>query len=318
MPMIPGMPPAQTVKRYKEFKEYVHRAIQQKCARCHGEDSNSRFQLIQAQVTRDLANEHLVRANFDAVIRLVNPQDPIQSELLTRSISPHPPDDRPVLTGPNDPVYRMLHYWVQGLACPTAQIPGRTGDPAMAPVAQEGGAFPGSTTSPAAPAGGGFASDRAPASGMPPNLMPTPSSHAPVGGPATMLQAPHTESLPGGRTAVLESYPPGQMLPGTAPVGPPNLPPASGFPTSPLVGGPNPASIPVRGGEAPSAPAPGTPGGTPEQPTIHVPGLGDIPVVDTRTMPATPPADAAGGQPKPSKIDPDALQRFITGQGTPR
>ncbi len=228
MPVIPGMPQVQSVKRFGEFREFVHRALQQKCARCHNEEQGTQFQMVWARTRNDLLNEHVVRANFDEVLRLINFREPLQSELLTRSISPHPPDNRPILTGPNDPTYRLLAYWVNGMKSETASVTGGVDDRSAETAQNTAAAAPPTAMVPAPPAAsavGGFAADRGPSA--PPALTPTPPSGAPATGPANgvvapntyqapLTEAPNTAALPGGQVGVLEAAQAGQMLPGGA------------------------------------------------------------------------------------------------------
>ncbi len=111
-PQIFDLPTPLAVRRYQEFARSVHPILQRSCAKCHNEQSDSQFQLIQARSNRDLANELLVRTNLDAVLRLVDRDDPARSELLTSALMPHAPSGKPIFIGPNHPLYRVLDGWV--------------------------------------------------------------------------------------------------------------------------------------------------------------------------------------------------------------
>jgi hypothetical protein len=153
-PVILDLPPAVAIRRYQDFAHYVHPQLQKACASCHNEQSGSSFQLVPALAKRDYSNELLIRANLDSVMRLVNPNDPAHSELLRSAIMPHPPTNKPVLHGPNDPAYRNFSIWVNSLRTPDAgRAPGATG------VAAANSAMPSPSD--------GFASGRSANSPMP-------------------------------------------------------------------------------------------------------------------------------------------------------
>ncbi len=66
------------------------------------------FQLVQVRNLRDRQNPDIARANLDAALRLVNPDDPARSDLLSAGLVPHGPKqggdlprgERPPLPGP--------------------------------------------------------------------------------------------------------------------------------------------------------------------------------------------------------------------------
>jgi hypothetical protein len=266
------------VKRFQEFAAYVHPELQRRCASCHHEQSNLDFQLIQARARNDYNNELLVRANLDATLRLVDPDDPPRSRLLSSTIMPHKPTGRPILSGPNDIVYRQLLVWVSGLR--SAASAARWSPEAPQP------------SGPAAPPGG-FAADRAGA--LPgPGVVPASAGHSP---PASSL--PRLDPAP-----TVSPRPAGQILPGSATGLPQSLPPPQEFPTSPLLGGPNAAPLNLKPEAVPADPQ------QPQRRTIQVPGIGEVPVVDPKERPAVP-APAAK---KPIGLNVDALQKFMTGR----
>ena len=81
-----------------------------------------------------------LRANLDATLRLIDPDNPARSELLSSTLRPHGVGrkKRPIFTGSNNRAYQILATWVNGLRPPasaesTAQAGRRdTGEPAEA------------------------------------------------------------------------------------------------------------------------------------------------------------------------------------------
>jgi hypothetical protein len=291
-PVVFDLPVPQAVRCYNQFEAYVHPVLQNTCARCHNERSPSAFQMIQAKSRSDMSNDLLVRANLDAVLRLVDPQDPSRSRLLSAAVMPHKPDDRPILTGPNHPSYRALATWLSGLKSLTAGQPAAAG---TAPVAADVGVQPAahqpsSPPLPAARPGGSFAADRRSTPTTPAARTSTPAP-APVPArpaPPAEMASPHHVRLASGETVPIEPTPAGQILPGST-VGMPQRPPA----------GP------------PPLPQMAAPTGGKTHKTIHVPGIGEVEVVDLDA----PPAREAGAD-RPARkdgIDKAALQRFISG-----
>ncbi len=302
-PIIFDLPEALAVKRYQAFCAYVHPALQRVCASCHNEQANNSFQLVQARSKRDLDNELLVRANLDATLRLIDPSDPPRSLLLSSAIMPHRPSGRPVLTGPNDPTYRLLLSWVDSL---------RSSQSGTAPRSDAVTATSGPPSNPAAAAvESGFAAGRLGGNPAAPRPLTLP------GGPkaSASADASAAKNATGDEVPTVLPKPPGQILPGSAAGLPRNLPPPDAFPTSPLLDGPNPAKLTVGGKASREAPAE-NPKSKPGK-TIKVPGLGEVPVVDTRDLDAKPDKNAADAdspaKKKPPKINPDALQQFMAG-----
>jgi hypothetical protein len=306
-PVIFDLPEALAIKRYQAFAAYVHPALQRACASCHNEQSNTTFQLIQARAKRDLDNDLLVRANLDAALRLIDPADPPRSELLSSSIMPHKPTGRPILTGPNDPTYRLLLGWVNSLR--SSQSPAASG--------RDGAATAATGTDPTSIGEGGFAADRAAAATAVPRPFNLPAPRNQAAAPAPPAgngpSAPHTVTMPNGEVVAVQPKPPGQVLPGSATGLPKTVPPPDDFRTSPLLDGPNPATL-TTGAPANPTQVPARPG---QAKTINVPGLGEIPVVDTREL------DPKKGDKSPgatdsssarSKLNPDALQQFMSGR----
>jgi hypothetical protein len=293
-PVIFDLPPALAIKRYNDFQAYIHRDLQQTCVKCHHEQSDLAFQMTQARSTRDYNNDLLVRANLDAVLRLVDRQDPSRSRLLGAAIMPHKPDERPILHGANHPTYRRLEMWVAGLKSPTAPPAG----PGPAPG---DGVVPAALRAPAPRPNTGFAADRR---GSAPTAPPPLPAQTPAGPSASVvpppadLAAPHSIRLDSGETVPFEPAPAGQILPGST-VGMPKTPPATVPP--PRVAVPR----------APGSPADPTATEKPAPKTITVPGIGEVEVVDLDAPTEKEAAAKKAG--KKDGINKDALQKFITG-----
>jgi hypothetical protein len=115
LPVIYDLPAPLAVRRYQEFARGTHRELQRHCAKCHHDQFPGEFRLYLARSTRDLNDELVLRANLDATLRLINPDDPARSPLLTAAGMTHGPDGKPVLGGPNHPSYRVLANWAASL-----------------------------------------------------------------------------------------------------------------------------------------------------------------------------------------------------------
>lgn len=113
LPEIFDLPPAVAVTRASEFAQYVQPVLQQNCASCHNEKYTGDFQLVVARGRRDQQNPDIARANLDAVLRLVNPDDPSRSELLSAGLVPHGAKSNAIFRGANDPPYKILATWVR-------------------------------------------------------------------------------------------------------------------------------------------------------------------------------------------------------------
>lgn len=280
-PIVFDLPAPIALRRYQEFGRSVHVEVQRHCARCHNADTyGGDFRLVYARNQRDLNDDAIRRANLDAVLRLVNPDDLTHSELLSVAALTHPPDGRPVLGGPNHPSYRVLRTWVTSLYDPArvAEVqPARYAAPsagASAPV--EG--FAAGRNGPIAPA----APEPVPGVGQPiaapPRLVDgqfgTYEKHhrdvppdARFPDPSALPAAPEAAAQPGqivampdGRQGIV--LPDGQVVP----------------------------YIPRQSGRAEPAPEPSEPG----------------------------PAPAVEGQAPRRKLDADALQKFLMNRAGPR
>jgi hypothetical protein len=270
VPVIFDLPPAVAARRADQFARAVHPVLQAACVRCHGEGYGGAFQLVPVKSRKDLtANTY--RANLDAVLRLVDPDNPARSELLSSAVMPHGrgPNRRPIFRGSNDPRFQVVAAWVNSLR------PG-AGRPAEGPATPRDGA------------GVAFASER----GQGPGVSVTPVD----------WNSPVKPYPVGGRTDV---KPPVRYVPGKG-FEVEKVPPQAGeFPLPFAVGG----AVPKRDGVAPGSrasipmpgqPAPGAAGGN--LPTLP-PAPDGIPPDDPTLTPSKPKA--------PVKLDPAALERAL-------
>ena len=121
LPEILDLPPALAVRRASEFAEYIQPVLQQNCASCHNERYEGNFQLVQVRNQKDLRNPDIARANLDAALKLVNPDDLPRSDLLAAGLVPHGPRKAAIFRGSNDAQYRKISTWVRSLHDPNAQ-----------------------------------------------------------------------------------------------------------------------------------------------------------------------------------------------------
>ena len=117
LPVIFDLPAPLAVKRANEYFRSVHPLLQAYCARCHDGNYNGPFQLISIKNRTD-RNPDALRANLDATLRLINPESPAKSELLSCTLRAHGNDPRPraIFTGSNDKSYQIIAAWVQSLS----------------------------------------------------------------------------------------------------------------------------------------------------------------------------------------------------------
>ncbi|MGE5756976.1 MAG: hypothetical protein ACM35G_14890 [Planctomycetaceae bacterium] len=287
LPTIFDLPTPLAVKRAEEFDRDVHQVLQAHCARCHNERYAGSYQLIQVRTRHDLTPT-VLRANLEATLRLIDPENPARSELLSSALVPHGggTSKRPILGGPQDPSYRRISAWVYSLRAPRARddaTPARFAAPA--PAGGESEAF-------AAHRGGRTPEERGGRVPLP--FTPTPAQ--PGARPVPVAPPGPEDAAP---------QPPGQFLPGSGSGMPPYAPPSAEFPAPYLLGGPKPRleSAPGTGREnvsLPNAaiPTPSTPSATPEPP------------VDAEA--------AAPNEPKaPVKIDPALLEKALMNRYSP-
>jgi hypothetical protein len=219
-PVIFDLPPDAAMRRFVEFAWDVHPILQASCASCHNESFEGEYRLIVGKSRRDWTPD-VVRANLDATLRFVRADDPEHSDLVAYATNAHGPSPRPVFHGPNDRRQQRLAAWLRSL---------RPADG----VAASAPAQP--TPLPAAPARGGFGSDRLAV----PRATPVPPT--PLTGPTTVSGLPgqnytqHYEMnavAPGVPADVRFDTPTVPGFPGSAPPGPgkpggftPPIPPA--------------------------------------------------------------------------------------------
>jgi hypothetical protein len=119
LPVIFDLPVPLAIKRAEEFARIINPLLQKNCAKCHNSKYDGPFQLVLTNNRADRTPEAL-RANLDATLRLVDPQKPSHSMLLSSTLRPHGrgPRPRPIFTGSNDPNYAILAAWVHNLGSP--------------------------------------------------------------------------------------------------------------------------------------------------------------------------------------------------------
>ena len=302
-PTIFDLPTPLAVKRADEFTKYVHGILQQACARCHNENYQGAFQLIEVKSRQGLT-PNVVRANLEATLRVVDPDSPARSELLSRALVPHGPHKRPIFRGATDPEYQRVAAWVNSLrrssAAPSSP-PSRFGPEEPAP-------FPAS----AAASSAGFATARVQPASSPASSAPDPSLDGRPQPPA----APNP----------VVPRPPGQFIAGSGSGMQPYAPPDTDFTVPYMMGGPRPPkpgatpgqaqaqaqTAAVAGVELPPLPAP-APSASPAAGASPA----ATPVPTTAANAAAPTASAAPKPArKPLKIDPALLERALMNRYT--
>jgi hypothetical protein len=120
LPVIFDLPPAAAIQRADQFRQYVHPILQAYCAKCHSGEYAGQFQLIPASTARQRTPD-VLRANLDATLRLVDPDNPAKSDLLSSTLRAHGLGGRrrPIFSGSNDRAYQILARWVNSVR-PTA------------------------------------------------------------------------------------------------------------------------------------------------------------------------------------------------------
>jgi hypothetical protein len=337
LPQIPGLPKAMAVKRAGEFARFVDPLLQQRCAKCHDEQYDGTFQLIRYKTRGDHTAEAR-NTNLDAVLALIDMENPAKSELLSSTLRVHGKGNhaRPIFRGANDPEYKILATWVGRLRMtPTTEVaaqPSRFG--ASPPASSEGDTF---------------AAARNRSVPLPP-LSPTPGP-APAPRPAGQLDPAVPASMPPAMA------PPSNAAENNNPISPPDLvdsgvipsnvrvtkhegtmqhptvPPGSAFPTPFSVTGVPPKANAAPEAALPPLPSPGAAPGVPAGAGVGtVPGA--VPVAAPARAPAPaaapvaqglPPADdlppaaaATGTSRKPLKIDPAKLEKALMNRYAPQ
>jgi hypothetical protein len=289
LPTIFDLPVPLAVKRADEFTRNVHPVLQRACARCHNEKYQGDFQLIEVKSRHDWT-PNVARANLEAALRIVDPENLPRSELLSRSLVPHGPHKRPIFRGATDTEYQRVAAWVASLRRSPAvehSASGRFGPAEPAP-------------SPAAADSGGFATGRPRAASLPSPMPPV----APRDGRPQPPEA----------TNPVTPLPPGQFVAGSGSGMQPYAPPDTDFTVPYMMGGPRPKPATAPGPA--QAPPPGTAGV--ELPPLPAP---TTPVaVSAPAAPAPVPAPAASAAQKPARkpvqIDPALLERALMNRYT--
>ena len=118
LPVIFDLPLPLAIKRTEEFSRYVHPLLQVYCAKCHDAQFQGQFQLVPIKSRADRSSTAL-RANLDATLRLIDPENPSHSVLLSSTLRPHGNGaKRPIFPGSNDRAYMIIARWVNQLAAP--------------------------------------------------------------------------------------------------------------------------------------------------------------------------------------------------------
>jgi hypothetical protein len=115
-PVIFDLPVPTAIVLANEFYRFVHPVLQSHCVRCHDGQYEGEFQLVPIKSKLDRTPDAL-RANLDATLRLIDPENPLKSELLTSTLRPHGTGvrPRPIFPGSNDRVYQILATWANNL-----------------------------------------------------------------------------------------------------------------------------------------------------------------------------------------------------------
>ena len=116
LPIIFNLPPALAVKRADQFARVVHPVLQASCAKCHNEHYSGRFQLVEVRSRSD-RTANVYRANLDAALQFIDPENPSRSELLSTTLLPHGngSNRKPIFRGSNDRGFQILAAWVYSL-----------------------------------------------------------------------------------------------------------------------------------------------------------------------------------------------------------
>jgi hypothetical protein len=293
LPRIFDLPTPLAVRRANEFARSVHPVLQTYCARCHHEQYPGEFQLIEVKTRHDRTPDAL-RANLDATLRLVDPENPAKSELLSSSLRPHGSGKvkRPVFIGSNDPAYQVLSNWVNSLRSPDSNL-------------KDGVMQPGYTVQ-VASEGEGFAVDRGGQAG------------GAVTANASQPMLPNRPMVPRVPSRPPDQIPPTRYVPDRGMVIEQNPPQDDEFPVPYMLGGPKPKINHARGEGGAADPRPTQP----PQPSAldsDLPVLPEVPRPRAATGPAPKPDDPAQKKARtPVKIDPALLERALINRNTPR
>ncbi len=316
LPEIFDLPQAQAVKRANEFADYVQPVLQQSCARCHNEKYQGDFQLVEIKIRRDQTNPDIARANLDATLRLINPDDPARSELLSAGLVPHGGSKSAIFRGANDRSYQVLSQWARSLRPTVGAGQAGAGRGFGDGVSRTGFASPDNARS------DGFASERPGRSAYPAGATGLPDlGGADKAPPAFVPQGQRVVEQYGENADFVNA-------PGDNPQ----------FPSPFVVGGgaPSPRPSPPRAKAAGSKPpAPGSPAKSPATPAVSKktaapagPGAvvvttddpNELPGMDQPRYPPKAESDDESDKPKAKPIDNALLEKLMksrNGGGTP-
>lgn len=289
LPVIFDLPPGIAVKRAQQFTNVVHTVLQDSCAKCHNEKYEGNFQLVQVKRRRDLSAD-VIRANLDATLKLIDPENPGRSELLSSTLLPHGLSQKPIFRGSNDPRFQIISAWANSLRSSrlstdgTAQVQNGLGGTREPNVRSTGFATDRSATPDASQAGDGMPKPFVEFKQPPPRVIP----------PARFVK---------GQGMVAEETPPSP----------------DEFPVTNMLGGQIPklkstpsAPVPVAKDDAPKPTAAPTP----------MPGetLPDLPPVPSQTPSAAARVEKAKSakSAKPVKIDQSVLERMLQNRNSGR
>ncbi len=110
----PAAPVDLTIEALAQFTTKVQPILMNACAGCHANGKGGSFRLTRVNDGPTL-NRKTMQQNLAAVIQQVNPQQPHNSRLLTKSVSLHGDTDKknPPLANRDAPAYRALEEWVR-------------------------------------------------------------------------------------------------------------------------------------------------------------------------------------------------------------
>ncbi len=97
----------------QRFARHIQPLLLNRCARCHGQDSNHQWKLV-APAFGSRPSARITQANLAATMRYVDTKDPLQSELRVRAVDGHAGDSQTLGTRAAVPT-RALDWWLHDL-----------------------------------------------------------------------------------------------------------------------------------------------------------------------------------------------------------
>lgn len=101
------------------FATKVQPILMNTCVACHHADSARPFRLERVAAD-NLSGRRATQQNLMAAVALVNRQNPADSPLLVKAVTPHGPATLPPLRNPQTPAYRLLEHWARRAAADRA------------------------------------------------------------------------------------------------------------------------------------------------------------------------------------------------------